>query len=77
MFKVEFYSTFSQKWVTISKHRKLITAVKKARFYYVEGGYWDLSILSTNGCRLERYGSVCYFCNDSICEGSMKNECQK
>lgn len=76
MFKVQFYSAFTQKYIDISKHKTLVNAVKKARFYYTEGGYNDISIVSPDGTRLDMYGAVCYYCSDTICEGAMNNECQ-
>lgn len=75
-YKVQFYSNFAQKFVTISSHRKLSTAVAKARNSWINDGYNDVSILIEQ-VRLDRYGSRCYFCNDSICKGSMDNKCQK
>lgn len=35
MFEVQFFSNYADKWVTISKHKKLTNAVKKAREWYV------------------------------------------
>jgi hypothetical protein len=56
MFEVQFYSTCTKKHITISKHRNLVNAIKKARWAYSDGGYSNVSILVNGVNRLDRYG---------------------
>ena len=56
MYIVQFYSFFTQDFVTISKHRKLENAVKKARLEYINGEYFSEVTILFNQNRLDRYG---------------------
>lgn len=61
-FLVQFYSSYAQKYVTISSHKKLDNAVKRARKEYVEGNYISevtILFITKNGeeIRLTRYGT--------------------
>jgi len=58
MFEVQFYSIYLKKNVTISKHKKLFSAIKKARWAYSDGGYINVSILQDGLHRLDRYGTI-------------------
>lgn len=70
MFEVQFYSFFARKYVTISKHKKLENAVKKARKAYTDEGYNQVSILMNNSVRLDRYGKGCDVCDSLECSGT-------
>lgn len=70
MFEVQFYAHFAQKYVTISKHKTLANAVKKARWAYTDGGHNDVSILMNKSVRLDRYGKGCEVCNSLDCSGT-------
>lgn len=56
MFKVMFYSFTAKKNVEISKHKKLETAIKKARKAWSEDGYNNVLIVTPEGKELDRYG---------------------
>lgn len=60
-FLVQFYSIYAQKFVSISSHKTLSNAVKRARKEYVEGTYAEVTILfiSKDGeeTRLTKYGT--------------------
>jgi len=62
-YEVQFYSFFANKYVTISKHRKLDKAIEKARQSWCEDGYNQVSILVDSKIRLDRYGKE-YFIQD-------------
>ncbi len=53
---VQFYAALAQKYVTISKHKSLAVAIKKARKSYVDDGYFNVSILNPLDERLDIYG---------------------